>query len=292
MTLSRFFSLTFVALTLLLSQGCSSKKDNPTEEADLPPQQIYQQGIDALKKSAYTYATRFFRDVEQKHPFSAWAAKAQLAQIYAEFKNGDYEDSLSSANRFIRLHPRYSHVSYAYYMRALSYYKQIPDARRSQEPTRLALTALQEVENRFPESDYADEARDMMKVCRDRLAAQEILVGRFYLDRAEYIAAINRFKEVISNPEFNRTPYVEEALFSIALASHELGLKKELVNYTTVLGHNFPKGLFYPWALDLAEGNIQSISATELTTLRQGIEDSSLFKRFFEGLRPGVPGLQ
>lgn len=279
-----------MALTLGLLAGCGIFKDKDEEADNRPPEVVYADGLAAMKEERYKTASKFFQDVDQKHPFSAEATKAQLNLIYSHYKNDEYEETVSSAERFVRLHPRHPHVAYAYYMRGLAFYRQILDAYHDQKRTREAMGAFREVISRFPKSDFAWDAERMIKLCRDRMAEQEMVVARYYLDREDYIAATNRFRRVVEDKEFSTTPYVEEALFSLALTSIKLGLTQEAHNYAAVLGHNYPEGAFYHKASEMINGS-GKISKTELAGLRRGVEEGSWVTRFLDGLTPGVPGL-
>ncbi|MBF0624657.1 MAG: outer membrane protein assembly factor BamD [Magnetococcales bacterium] len=276
-----------VAVLMALLAGCSS---TPEEEETLPPEILYRRGVQAVQKKRFPVAVKRFQEVDRKHPFSPWAVRAQLNLIYAHYMDEEYEEAISAAERFVRLHPRHPHVAYPYYMLALAHYKRIGDPLRDQGHTRQAEVAFRELINRFPDSDYAEEARRMLDLCRDRLAAQEVVVGRFYLDRDHYIAAANRFRRVVENQDFNRTPYVEEALFGLVMSSLKLGLPEEALTYAAVLGHNYANGPFYPHARAMVEGQ-GTISKSDLKTLRKAVDETSLFKQFFEGVAPGVPGL-
>ncbi|MBF0273521.1 MAG: outer membrane protein assembly factor BamD [Magnetococcales bacterium] len=278
---NRFWLFGLLCLTVLTT-GCSSTPETgPTK----PPDVLYMEGMTALQNSRFKPAAERFQEIEQKHPFSPWATKAQLNLIYALYKKGEYEDAVNASMRFIRLHPRHKHASYAFYMRGMSHYQRITDSYRDQSRTREAITAFRELITRFPKSDYAWEAQRMLKLCTNRMAEQEMVVGRFYLDREEYIAAINRFSQVVNNPEFQTTPYVEEALFSLVLASQRLGLVEEARNYAVVLGHNFPKGGFFKAATRLVQRS-GDISRSELAELRRGVDEGSVLGRFFQGLAP------
>ncbi|MEO5347050.1 MAG: outer membrane protein assembly factor BamD [Magnetococcus sp. YQC-9] len=267
---------------VILSGGCSSTSENqPTK----PPEELYQEGLLGLKNERYKPAATRFQEIDQKHPFSPYATRAQLNLMYAQYKAGDYEEAVGSAMRFIRLHPRHRHVAYAFYMRGLAHYQRIADSYRDQHRTREAVTAFRELITRFPKSDYAQEAQRMLMLCINRLAEQEMVVGRYYLDREEYIAAINRFNQVVNHPELQTTPYVEEALFGLVLASLRLGLPEDARNYAAVLGHNFPKGGFYKAAVRLVDKK-GDVTRAELAELRRGVDEGSVLGRFFQGLAP------
>lgn len=277
-------SLIVVSLWLTLWMGgCATTPETVSK----PPETLYKEGMQAMEETKFKLAAERFQEIDQKHPFSPWATRSQINIIYAHYKHGDYEDAASAAIRFIRLHPRHRHAAYAFYMRGLANYQRITDSYRDQSRTKEAITAFQELVARFPDSDYAAEAKRMLILCTNRMAEQETIIGRFYLDREEYIAAINRFSQVIGNPEFQTTPYVEEALFSLALASQRLGLLEEARNYVTVLGHNVPKSPFYQAGLKVVQ-QTGDISRSELAKLRQGVDEGSVVNRFFQGLAPAM----
>ncbi len=280
-----------VVLLLLASglTGCSTTPE--AEEVSKPAEQLHADGVEALHNKQYKTAVDRFQELDRKHPFSPLAVRAQVNLIYAHYKKEEYADAISMAERFTRLHPKHPYVSYAYYMRGLSFYQQISSATQDQNNTREAMTAFQELVSRFPKSDYAWEAKQMVVLCKDRLAEQEMVVARYYLDQEEYIAAINRFSQVISNPMYSTTPYLEEALFSLVLASKRLGLVEEARNYAVILGHNFPDQPFYRQALALLERD-QSPSRSELADLRQGVNQKSALGRLFQGVAPGLAPTQ
>ncbi|NGZ07553.1 MAG: outer membrane protein assembly factor BamD [Magnetococcales bacterium] len=276
------FWLFFLVGWMVVAGGCSSTPETTMSKA---PEALYMEGMDALQNNRFKTAADRFSDVDQKHPFSPWATRAQINLMYAHYMRAEYEETVSAALRFIRLHPRHRHVAYAFYMRGLAHYQRISDSYRDQSRTREAVSAFRELMTRFPQSDYAWEAQRMLKLCVNRMAEQEMVVGRFYLDREEYIAAIQRFSQVVNNTEFQSTPFVEEALFSLVLASQRLGLLEEARNHAAVLGHNFPKGGFYPVAARLVQKS-GDVSRSELADLRRGVDEGSVFGRFFQGLAP------
>lgn len=274
-------------IILFVLSGCSS---TPEQEPVKTAEMLYKEGVRDLRKEHYKKASEHFQEVDRKHPFSPWATRAQSNLIYAQFKDGEYAEAIGSAERFIRLHPRNQRVSYAYYMRGISFYQQISSAVHDQNHTREAMIAFQELNSRFPESDYAWKAKQMLVLCRDRLAEQEIVIARYYLDQEEYIAAIRRFSQLLKNPMYRSTPYTEEALFSLVLASQRLGLREDALNHASVLGHNFPSKPFYRHALALIKED-KDITRWQLADLRQGVSQRSIVQRFFQGLAPAlIPG--
>ncbi|HIJ83005.1 MAG TPA: outer membrane protein assembly factor BamD [Magnetococcales bacterium] len=271
-------------LWVVLLAGCSST-DGVKEK--FSAEQLYGDGVKALKLGSFGLAAEKFQDVDRQHPFSALATPSQLNLIYVHYRKEDYEEAIAAAERFIRLHPRHKSVAYAYYMRGLSFYQRISDAFRDQQRSRDALVAFREVVSRFPDSDYAWQSKRMINVCKDRMAEQEMVVARYYLEREEYIAANNRFQRVIQDTDFSTTIYVEEALFSMVLTSLRLGLREEAVNHTVVLGRNFSNGLFFKKAVAMVEKG-EDVTRWELASLRKGVEEGSFLMRFVKGLAPAM----
>ena len=231
--------------------SCSSA---PKEEskADRPVSEIYNQAMDALERSEFAASAKLFDEVERQHPYSVWATKAQLMAGFAHYQAGHYDDAIIAVERFIQLHPGNRDVAYAYYLKAISYYEQITDVVRDQLITQKAMTGLQEILRRFPRSKYARDARLKLDLTRDHLAGKEMSIGRYYLRKGQYLAAINRFRRVIDN--FQTTSHVPEALLRLAESYSALGIKSEAQKVTAVLGHNYPGSEWYEDGYGLVTG--------------------------------------
>ena len=215
------------------------------EPANTPVETLYNQGVDALNAQRYAVAVTQFDNVEQYYPYSSWATNAQLMHGYAEYLQNHYSDAIPVLDRFIQLHPANRDVAYAYYLRALSYYEQIADIQRDQKATQQAMTALQEVSNRFPDSAYARDAQLKVDLCRDHLAGKEMEIGRWYEQQHLYTAAINRFQRVVD--DYQTTNHVPEALHRLTEIYLLLGLTDQAKMTAAVLGHNYPGS---PWYAD------------------------------------------
>ncbi|MBX5453044.1 MAG: outer membrane protein assembly factor BamD [Acidobacteriia bacterium] len=216
-------------------------KDDPL--AALTPEQLYNRGIDALNDARYKAAENLFEKLQEHYPFSAWSANALLMEAYAQYRDGTYSDAVSSLERFIQLHPTNKNIAYAYYLRALCYFEQIEDIGRDQKSTSLALNALKEVVNRFPDSAYARDARMKIDLCRDHLAAAEMAIGRWYEKRHLYAAAINRFQRVVD--EYQTTNHVPEALARLTEIYLALGMPEAAKRTAAVLAYNYPGSEWY-----------------------------------------------
>lgn len=245
-----------VALVLALGvsasalSGCLSAGDDEVDVLALaaetdPPDVLYNQGLANLEGGRLTEAARKFDAIDRQHPYSEWARKALVMRAFTSYRSNDYESAVTAAKRYLATYPGTSEAPYAQYIIGLSYYRQIPDVTRDQKATARAAQAMQEVIDRYPDSEYAEDARTKIRVSRDQLAGKEMQVGRYYLERREYVAAINRFKNVVDN--FPQTRHVEEALSRLTEAYYAMGLTQEAQASASVLGQNFPDS---PWYKD------------------------------------------
>jgi outer membrane protein assembly factor BamD len=234
--------------------GCSSfdlfgRKDVAPDE---PADRLYNEGLYYLNaEKSPKAAIKKFEEVDRQHPYSEWARKALIMAAYSYYQSGQYEECIASAKRYVTLHPGSPDAAYAQYLIAASYFDQIPDISRDQERTEKALASLQEVANKYPDSEYANSAKQKMEVARDQLAGKEMDIGRYYLNRKDYTGAINRFKVVVT--KFQTTRHVEEALERLTEAYMALGIIDEAQTAAAVLGHNFPDSDWYKHAYALVK---------------------------------------
>lgn len=249
LTLQRVFAASLFALGLAVLAGCADK-ELPYREQSV--YEIYSQAVVHLENGRYEQAAQFFDEVERQHPYSVWATKAKLMSAYSYYHDGKYDDAVTRLDRFIQVHPGNRDIAYAYYLKSLCFYEQIADVRRDQEYTVKALDALQDVVTRFPATPYGRDARLKLDLTRDHLAGKEMMIGRFYVNNRHFLAAINRFKNVVDN--YSTTSHVPEALFRLAEAFTALGLKDEAQKSAAVLGYNFPNDQWYRDAYALMGG--------------------------------------
>jgi outer membrane protein assembly factor BamD len=210
---------------------------------DRTVESLYNNAMDNVESGWYTTAAALFDEVERQHPYSTWATKAQLMAAYSQYLRDSYDEAIIALDRFIELHPGHPDVAYAQYLKALSYYEQISDVGRDQKMTQLALATLRNVVKRYPDTTYARDARIKLDLTQDHLAGKEMEIGRYYMRRKEYLAAINRFKTVIEN--FQTTTHVPEALHRMTESYLALGISDEAQMTTAVLGHNYPGSRWY-----------------------------------------------
>ncbi len=230
------------AAALLLAAACASDDDD-INYVERPVDELYNEAMDTLQNGSNRQAAKLFDEVDRQHPYSPWAAKAQLMSAYAYYLENEYADAIAGLDRFIQLHPGNPDVAYAYYLKALSYYEQISDVGRDQKMTRLALESLQELTRRFPESKYTRDANLKVDLTRDHLAGKEMDVGRFYQKRGHYLSAINRFRMVVE--QYETTSHTPEALHRLVECYLALGILNEAQETAAVLGYNYPGSEWY-----------------------------------------------
>jgi outer membrane protein assembly factor BamD len=263
--------------------GCDSlAKLNPFDQgekyemkivADVPAEKMYDEGLGRLKKSDHEGAAKKFSDLGKAYPYSEWSRKGLIMEAYANYEGRKWEDAITASKSYLSKYPNTKDAAYAQYLYAMSNYNQIPDVTRDQDRSEKALTALQELVEKFPKSEYVADARQRLQVARDQLAGREMEVGRYYLDKRNYTAAINRFREVVA--KYQTTRHVEEALERLTEAYMALGLTGEAQNSAAVLGHNFPDSRWYKDAYALLKSG----------GLEPREDASSPVSRAFKGLK-------
>ena len=242
-----------VAATLAFGlAACGAQETEPDLEG-FSAEEIFKRGEFELEVSTRgRNAIRYFSEVERLYPYSDWARRALIMQAYAHHRDRDYEDSRAAAQRFLDTYPGDEDAAYAQYLLALSYYDQIEDVGRDQGLTFQALQALRQVIERFPDSQYARSSVLKFELAFDHLAGKEMEVGRFYLKRRHYNAAVNRFRVVVE--DFQTTTHTPEALHRLVESYLALGMTDEAQTAAAILGHNFQSSPFYGDSFRLLNG--------------------------------------
>jgi outer membrane protein assembly factor BamD len=263
MMLSKGFARGFVplcaVLSLLVLSGCSlfegSKDDKPKDAQyqERPIDQIYSDAWKKVRGGSWEDAAKQFAEVERQHPYSIWARRASLMSAFCYYQANKYSDAITAADQYISLHPGSKEVAYAFYLKAVSLYEQIVDVGRDQSNTEAALVALQDVVQRFPDSEYARDATLKIDLTLDHLAGKEMAIGRYYLHQGDYIGAINRFRVVVE--QYQKTTQIAEALERLTEAYYALGITKEAQTAAAVLGANYPGSPWYEDAYNLLKGH-------------------------------------
>lgn len=217
------------------------------ERADV----LYNDGLARLEARDYGGATKKFLELDKQYPYSQWSQRALLLSTFSAYEGGDYPEAINQGRRYVQLYPASPETPYAQYLVGMSYHHQILDIQRDQERAEKSVAAMEDLVRKWPNSEYANDARERIRIGKDQLAGKEMEVGRFYLRKRNYTGAINRFREVIV--KYQTTRHVEEALSRLTEAYMGLGIINEAQTAAAVLGHNFPDSQWYKDAFSLLE---------------------------------------
>ena len=244
----------FGAAALALS-GCASSSDVTSVLNADPPEKMYADADTLMNKGNFEAAARKFEDLDRSHPYSPEARRAIVLAAYAYYKAGKAPEAIASAERYTVMHPGTKDAPLAHHIIASSYYDDIKTANRDQNATRKALEQFKILRSRYPDSTYAKDAENRIRIAEDTLAASEMEVGRYYQNEKNFVAAINRFKTVVT--DYQTTAHVEEALMRLTECYMALGVVNEAQTAVAVLGHNFPNSKWYKsaYALLKSEGH-------------------------------------
>jgi outer membrane protein assembly factor BamD len=221
-------------------------------QGDIAVESLYNMAMDRLGSGDFRGAVPYFEEVERQYPYSVWARRAILMSAYCYYEINRYGDAINATERFLALYSGNKDAGYAYYLKAISLYEQIVDVGRDQASTQQALIALNDVVQRFPGTAYARDARLKLDLALDHLAGKEMAIGRYYLRKEQYVAAINRFRVVVTN--YQTTSQTPEALYRLVEAYLSLGITGEAQTAAAVLGYNYPGSRWYEEAYSLLTG--------------------------------------
>lgn len=266
-------------LTLALGlAGCASSSNDITKALNPdPPGKMYADADALLTKGHFDDAAKKFEELDRDHPYAPEARRATVMAAFAYYKAGKYPEAITSARRYTTMHPGSKDAALAHHVIASSYFDEIKDPAHDQTSARRAVAELKVIVSRYPESQYAKQAENRIRIAEDSVAASEMTVGRYYLKKGQYVAAINRFKTVVA--EFQTTQHVEEALHRLVEANLALGIVPEAQSSAAVLGYNYPSSKWYQTSFALLQ--------------KQGVkpQDSqgSWISRQWKKVAPGTP---
>lgn len=233
--------------------GCASLGSNERPLDSYTAEEIYKKGeleLETGKKPRE--ALVYFQEVERLYPYTEFAKRALIMQAFTHHRAKEYPEARDAAQRYLDFYPGDEDAPYALYLMALSYYDQIDDVGRDQGVTFQALSGMRDVIETYPDSEYARSAMLKFDLAFDQLAAKEMEVGRYYLKRGHYAAAINRFRTVVA--DFQTTTHTAEALHRLTEAYLALGLTDEAQTSGAILGYNYQSSPFYDDTFRLLKG--------------------------------------
>ena len=221
--------------------------------AEFSAEEIFQRGEHELETGTRAErSVRYFAEIERLYPYSDWARRALIMQAFANHRAREFEESAAAARRFLDTYPGDEDAPYAAYLLAISFYDQIDEVGRDQGVTFQALRHLRRVIEDYPDTEFARSSILKFDLAFDHLAGKEMEIGRFYLKRGNYAAAISRFRVVVE--DFQTTTHTPEALHRLVEAYLALGLQEDARTAAAVLGHNFQANPFYEDSFRLLSG--------------------------------------
>jgi outer membrane protein assembly factor BamD len=252
----------------LVLAGCSSSNTDALKALNPdPPGVMYSEADALLANGRYETAAKKFEEIDRHHPYAQEARRAMVLAAYGYYKAGKYPEAVAAAQRYAVMHPGTKDAALAHHVIASSHFDEIKDPQRDQAATRKAIAELKILATRYPDSPYARQAENRIRIGEDALAASEMTVGRYYLQRSNYVAAINRFKTVVA--EYQTTAQVEEALMRLTETYMALGIQREAQASAALLGYNFPRSSWYRDAYALLQKHGLKPEASEGTWVSQ-----------------------
>ena len=270
----KFYKI-FILITFLFLASCSSQNEKISiiKESDLELQMIdaYNEGYEELKKGDVIYAAKKFNEVELLYPQSEWASKAVLLSAYAYYSQNYYQRSIEELERFIKKYPNHKNMDYAHFLLAMCYYENIIDEKKDLEPLLLSKQKFEFILKNYPDTDFAQDAKFKIGLIQDVLASKEMYIGKYYLKKEKWVAAINRFKTILN--KYETTIYVEEALHRLVETNYKIGLEDEAKKYANLLGYNYQSSQWY-------EQSYKVFNKEYKTSYEINKDKQSVFKRF------------
>ena len=264
-------------LIFIFTLACSKKEKQISviKEKDLNSQlyEAYSEGMEAFEKGDVLFAAKKFNEAEILYPQSEWAPKSSLMAAYSYYVQDYYADAITELERFIKVYSSHKNLDYAYYLLAVCYYEQIVDEKKDLQSLLQAKKYFILIKNEYQNSEYALDADFKIDLINDIIASKEIYLGRYYLDKKKWIAAINRFRTVVD--EYDTTIYAEEALHRLVEVHYFLGLIDEAEKYAKLLGYNYQSSRWYEQSYSLFDKTYE-IRNREI----KKDKDNKLLKRF------------
>ena len=252
--MKKLIIITFAACLFLF--GCNSGKLVVPETEGEKLSILYADALKKTKKKDYIDAALIFEDIERQYPYSTWASQAQLMAAFCYLRSEMHDESLNVIDRYLALNPGSKEIDYAYYMKGMNTFNQINDVTRDQSITYIALKSFNEVISRFPNSEYANDSKERIKIINDRLAGKELNIALQYQNDHQWVAAINRYNNIINR--FGQTRYVPESLHRLVEIYLTIGISQQAEKYAATLGHNYSDSYWYKASYELINKELKS----------------------------------
>ncbi len=263
------------SLFLIIISSCSSKNDKISilEDENLELQMIdaYKEAYEELESGDVIYAAKKFNEAELLYPQSEWAPKSVLLAAYSYYSQNYYDEALSELNRFFKKYPKHKNLDYAHFLYAMCYYENIIDEKKDLEPLIISKKKFKFIIQNFPDTDFAQDAKFKINLINDVLASKEMYLGKYYIKKQKWAAAINRFKNILEL--YGTTIYVEEALHRLVETNYKIGLIEEAEKYANLLGYNYQSSQWYEQSYKIFNKEYQ-------TSIQIKKDKNSVFNKF------------
>ncbi len=273
--MQNILTVSFSFLLLIIISSCSSKNDKISilEDENLELQMIdaYKEAYEELEDGDVIYAAKKFNEAELLYPQSEWAPKSVLLAAYSYYSQNYYDEALSELNRFFKKYPKHRNLDYAHFLYAMCYYENIIDEKKDLEPLIISKNRFKFVVQNFPDTDFAQDAKFKINLINDVLASKEMYLGKYYVKKKKWAAAINRFKNILEL--YGTTIYVEEALHRLVETNYKIGLIEEAEKYANLLGYNYQSSQWYEQSYKIFNKDYQ-------TSLQIKKDKTSVFSKF------------
>ena len=262
-----------ILLMCLLIACSNDKKVSVVKEKNIETQMIeaFEEGYKELENGDVLFAAKKFNEAELLYPQSEWAPKAALLAAYSYYSQDYYYDAEYELNRFLKVYPNEKNVPYAHYLLGMVYYERIVDEKKDLKPLIMAEEKFKFIEKNYPNTDFALDSSYKLNLINDYLASKEMYIGIHYIKKNKWIAAINRFKNVVN--KYDETSFIDEALHRLVELHYNLGLIEESQKYASLLGYNYQSSEWYSKSYKIFNENYK-------TKLEIKKEKEGIFKRF------------
>ena len=259
-----------LTILILLSVSCSNnEKVSIVTEKNIETQMIeaFEEGYKELENGDVLFAAKKFNEAELLYPQSEWAPKAALMAAYSYYSQDYYFDAEYELKRFLKVYPNEKSIPYAHYLLGMVYYEKIIDEKKDMGPLVQAEEKFRFIEKNYPETDFALDSSYKLNLIQDYLASKEMYIGVHYIKKKKWIAAINRFKNVVNN--YEETSFIDEALHRLVELHYYLGLVEEAQKYASLLGYNYKSSEWYSKSYKIFNKNYKS--KIEIKKEKEGI---------------------
>lgn len=229
----QFIFKKIICLLFLLVCACSSKNDDVIKT--IP--EIYNEAYKNFDKRNYKQAGDEFVKIADEYPYSNEVSNSLIFSAYSYYKDKDYAKTILTIDRFFRFYPGHKEAPYMIYLKGMAFYNQISDVRREQSMSLYALQQFKDLETRFKDSKYTENAKNKIKIIENYLAAKIMYNAKLDIVKQNWTSAISKLQEIVT--VWKNTVLVEEALFRLTECYDALNLQEQKDGYAKILKLNF-----------------------------------------------------